>query len=340
MSQSHLSEHAPAQSLPVYRSADFVVIDGANLDDPLSFAAELLLDDVYELRYAIQPNRLALHAISETKFTVADDTEIGSTGASIHLDSALTLMSPDGQTTDAMVLVEVDETGDINDIYLLPLAPLTYKTNYSLVGINTETAAQTFAQLACVSFSRGTHITLASGEQRPIELLNIGDRVLTRDDGPQKVRWIGQSTLRAVGDFAPICIKAGTLNNDNDLIVSPDHRLFIYQRSDELGAGRSELLIKARHLLNGDTVVVQDGGFVDYFQLLFDSHQIVYAEGIAAESMLIDTRTKPMLPADLSKELGDVIPGHSNRPHAGLDVQEKLLDRPDAAELLRRAPSR
>ena len=56
--------------------------------------------------------------------------------------------------------------------------------------------------------------------------------------------------------------------------------------------------------------------------------------------MLIDTRTKPVLPADLLKELGDVIPGHSNRPHAGLDVQEKLLDRPDAAEILRRASSR
>ena len=340
MSQSESSGHAPAQSLPVYRSADFFVVDGANLDDPLSFATELLLDDVYELRFAAEPKRMALHAISEAKFTVASDTEIGSANAELHLDSALTFMSPDGQTTDALVLVEVDETGNINDIYLLPLAPLSYRTNYSLVGINTDTAAQTFAQVACVSFSRGTHITLASGEQKPIELLNIGDRVLTRDDGPQKVRWIGQSTLRAVGDFAPICIKAGTLNNDNDLMVSPDHRLFIYQRSDELGAGRSELLIKARHLLNGDTVVTQFGGFVDYFQLLFDSHQIIYAEGIAAESMLIDTRTKPVLPADLSKELGDVIPGHSNLPHAGLDVQEQLLNRPDAADLLRRASSR
>ena len=89
--------------------------------------------------------------------------------------------------------------------------------------------------------------------------------MLTRDDGPQKVRRIGQSTLRAVGDFAPICIGAGTLNNDNDLIVSPEHHLFIYQRSDELGACRFELLIKACHLLNGDTVVTQDGVFVDFF---------------------------------------------------------------------------
>ena len=41
--------------------------------------------------------------------------------------------------------------------------------------------------------------------------------------------------------------------------------------------------------------------------------------------------------ADLSEALGDVIPGHSDLPHAGLDVSEALLSRPDAAELLRKA---
>ena len=312
-----------------------MVIDGANLDDPLSFAAELILDDVYELGKSIEPVRLALHAVSEIKFTVAEGTEIGAVGSALHLDSALTFMSPDGQITDALILVE----GEINEIYLLPLSPLAAHTSYSLVGINTKTPAHTFAQVACVSFSRGTHITLTSGEQSRIEELNVGDRVLTRDDGPQKVQWIGENTVRAVGEFAPICIKAGTLNNDNDLIVSPDHRLFIYQRSDELGAGRAELSVKVRYLLNDDTVFTQAGGYVDYFQLLFDSHEIIYAEGIAAESMLTDTRTKPVLPAHISKDMGEVIPGHSNRPHTGLDVQESLLDRPDAAAILRRASS-
>jgi hypothetical protein len=83
-----------------------------------------------------------------------------------------------------------------------------------------------------------------------------------------------------------------------------------------------------------------DGGFVDYFQLLFDGHQMIYAEGIAAESMLIDTRTKAVLPDDLSAAMGDVIPGHSDLPHAGLDVAEGLLKRPDAADLLRKASRR
>jgi hypothetical protein len=143
----------------------FLVIGGANLDDPLSFAAELLLDDVYELGKSIELVRLALHTVSEIKFTVAEGTEIGAAGSALLLDSALTFMSPDGQITDALILVE----GDINEVYLLPLSPLAAHTSYSFVGINTKTPAHTFAQVACVSFSRGTHIPLSSGEKRRIE---------------------------------------------------------------------------------------------------------------------------------------------------------------------------
>jgi hypothetical protein len=163
-----------------------LVIDGANLDESLSFAAELMLDDVYELGKSIEPVRLALHAVSEIKFTVAEGTKIGAVSSALHLDSASTFMSPDGQITDTLILVEVDDEVDIDEVYLLPLSPLAAHTSYSLVGINTKTPAHTFAQVACVSFSRGTHITLASGDQRRIEELNVGDRVLTRDDGPKK----------------------------------------------------------------------------------------------------------------------------------------------------------
>lgn len=330
----------PAQSIPVFRARDFTVTDGANLGDPLSFANELMLDDIYGLTLGAEVLRLSLLADEKTHFTIAEGTQLGRPGAPLHLDSCITLMSPDGRTTEILILVEVDRHDMVADIYALPLAPLTAKTNYSLVGINRDSAKRKFAQVACVSFSRGTHISTVSGQQVPIEDLRVGDEVLTRDDGPQKVRWIGQTTVRAVGEFAPIVISAGTLNNANDLVVSPDHRLFIYQRHDRIGAGRSELLVKARHLVDGGAVRVQDGGFVDYFQILFDSHQIIYAEGIAAETLLIDTRTSPVLPPELTGKLSQPLPGHANRMHLNFEVHEKLLDRPDAAEMLRRASTK
>ncbi|MEX0368994.1 MAG: Hint domain-containing protein [Tateyamaria sp.] len=328
--------HTPAQSYPVYRAASFAVSQGANLGDPLANADELMLDDIYMLEPGVRPFRLSVQAGEDQDLTIAAGSDCGVAGAAVYLDCTLTLMSPDGQISDALVLVEVDEQGHIADVYLLPLAALAWRTQYSLVGIDRDNVRTKLAHLACARFTRGTHITLASGAQKPIEELEVGDRVLTRNDGPQSVRWIGTSTVRAVGDFAPICIRAGTLNNDRDLIVSPDHRLFIYQRKDRLGAGRSELLVKARHLVNGDSVTVRDGGFVDYFELLFDTHQIIYAEGIAAESMLIDTRTKPVVPNEVSERLTE----HTSAGLSGLDVTETLLDRPDAAELLRRASTR
>ena len=330
----------PAQSIPVFAAVDFSVVNGANLGDPISFAAELDQGDTYELHQHARQERLSVLMDEGGQFTIADNSEVGRPGAALHLDCCLTVMAGTGQTTEILVLVEVDGAGCVADVYVLPLAELIPRMGYALVGIDRENARRKFAEVGYVSFSRGTHITMASGEQRVIEDLAPGDTVLTRDDGPQEVRWIGASTLRAVGEFAPIRIKAGALHNENDLLVSPDHRLFIYQRSDALGAGRHEVLVRARHLVNGDSVVQEDGGFVDYFQLLFDTHQIIYAEGIAAETLLIDPRTRPALPEDLSEKLAKALPGHDARVRLNYEVKESLLDHPDTADLLKRASTR
>ena len=326
-----------AFALPVLPGAAFVAEAGANMGDSLSFADDLVPDDVYVLARGTRARRLSLHPDGPARFRVAEDTGAGRPHALVHLDSCLTFMSADGETLDVLLLVEVNADGDMTELHLLPLAPLQPKLRYTLVTIDTESAAARLAEIACVSFSRGTHITMASGAQRRIEDLRPGDRVLTRDDGPQEIRWIGQSTLRAHGEQAPILIRAGTLHNARDLIVSPEHRLFVYQRRDVLGAGRSEVLVRARHLVNGDSVCRIEGGFVDYFQILFDRHQIIYAEGIAAETLLLDPRTSPALPADLAARLSQTLGPRHGVGLEDFEVPEQLLDLPDAVAILRRA---
>jgi len=338
--QAETATQYPAQALQVIDSEDFRVAEGVNLGDALSVLEELIPDDVYEVSPDAPLRLVSVRQFGDGRLEIAPGSEMGQPGAALHLDSALVLMSPDGQTTDAIVMVETDAAHQIAGIYLLPLAPIAERVAYRLVKAEREAARRKFAQVACVSFTRGTHITMASGAQVPIEALQVGDKVLTRDGGAQEVRWIGQSTVRATGEFAPIVITAGTMNNMGDLVVSPDHRLFVYQRSDEIGAGKAELLVKARHLVNGDSVFVQRGGFVDYFQLLFDRHHIIYAEGIAAETMLVDPRTRPALPEELLERLSELLPDHGARDAHGLDVQKALLDRPDAIDLLRRASMR
>ena len=326
------------QTVEVLRSDDFVVTEGVADGEGISFADELVMDDIYQLSSRATRSPLSLAIRYEGGGFVIDEiSTIGKAGNLAFLDSCITLMASDSTTYEVLVLVEVED-GGLEATYLLPLANLESDTNYRLVGVDKDAATTRFAEVACVSFTRGTHITMASGEQRRIEDLAVGDKALTRDDGPQAVRWIGQTTLRALGEFAPIVITKGALHNENDLLVSPDHRLFVYQRQDRLGAGRSEVLVKVRHLINGDTVYQGDGGFVDYFQLLFDDHQIIYAEGIAAESLLIDPRTRAALP-DHMRSGETRRSSHGHRAHLDYEVQEKLLSQKDAIGLLRKASS-
>lgn len=329
----------PVQTLPVYAAAEFCVSNGVNLGDPLADADDLVLDDTYTLDGNARQLRLTIAQSGENSFVIADGSQAGTADNSLHLDCAITLMGPDGATFDVVVLVEVDTIdGAIENVFMLTLAPLNPQNDYRLVGIDRKAARTRMAEVACVSFTRGTHITMANGQQLPIEELKVGDKVLSRDDGAQVVRWIGQTTMRAIGDLAPIVISKGTLNNENDLVVSPNHRLFIYQRVDEVGAGRSEVLVKAKHLINGTTVTRQNGGFVDYFQLLFDDHQIIFAEGIAAESLLLDERTTAALPAELAQEFLDGVPRHTKREHEEFEIGTDITSG-DMAERLRRASS-
>ncbi len=327
------------QTLPVFQGFDFTVTDGANLGDVLADAEDLILDDTYTLsKNAIPPQLLTIIEENSDYFTIAHGSQTGTAGNQIHLDCTITLIGPDGKTFEAVVMVEVDPLEEvIEQTFLFPLAQLQPETGYRLVGIDPETPRARMAEVACVSFTRGTHITMSDGRQCKIEDLRVGDRVLSRDNGVQTIRWIGQSTTRAVGDLAPIRIEKGALNNANDLVVSPNHRLFIYQRSDQIGAGRSEILIKAKHLVNETTVRRMEGGFVDYFQILFDDHQIIFAEGIAAESLLLDERTTPALPTELASQLTSGNKTHSSSSHQDYEVDGEGIEGLDTADRLRRA---
>ena len=321
--------------LPVYRAKWFIVSSGANLGDALADAAGLNLTDVYRLNTNAKREFLAVTGDGQSEpFRVAKNSETGRNGAELHLDCCVTFMCSDGSTVEVLIIVELED-GLIDETYMLPLAGIRKNTDHALVAIDKGKAIQKFANIGSVSFVRGTHITLADGRQEQIENLVTGDQVLTRTHGPQTIRWIGQQTVRAVGAFAPIKIARGALNNSGPLTVAPNHRLFVYQRQDHLGAGRAEVMIRASQLVNGDTVIKSEGGFIDYFQLLFDQHEIIYAEGIAAESLFASPHIRSALPKDVSEHIGkrEAVTGIA----AEFEVDNFDLEPARTAELLRRA---
>ncbi|HHI69655.1 MAG TPA: hypothetical protein ENJ91_01535 [Rhodobacteraceae bacterium] len=332
------------QTIPVFCAAHFRVVEGVNTGEPLSLADDLIPDDSYCLADGATRQMLTFilpdDPDDKAPLLIAPNSRDGTAGNRLYTDCCLTLIAPDSTTIEAIVLVETEkESGTIAEVYLLPLAAITPKTDYRLIGIDRQVARARLAEAACASFARGTRITMANGEQRPIEDLRVGDKVLTRDDGIQPVRWIGRSIQRAVGEFAPVLITKGVLNNENDLLLNPNHRLFIYQRVDAVGAGRSEVLVKAKHLVNGTTVRRQSGGFVEYFQLLFDEHQIVFAEGIAAESLMLDERTTAALPTELIDKALMGRRRHSKRPHEDFEIETPAISDEELAERLRKASS-
>lgn len=132
-------------------------------------------------------------------------------------------------------------------------------------------------------FVIGTMILTPDGEV-PVESLRPGDLVETHDHGPQPVRWIGQRTMPGRGTLAPIRFAPEALGSARALYVSPQHRMLLDDGRLELMFAEPDMLASACHLVNDDTVVVAPRPEVTYVHLLFDRHEIVYAEGIPTES--------------------------------------------------------
>lgn len=134
-----------------------------------------------------------------------------------------------------------------------------------------------------VCFAAGTRIATATGPRR-IEKLRVGDLVETADHGLRPIRWIGQMAVDARGDLAPILFEAGSLGNRRDLMVSPLHRMLLTGWQVELMFGEDEVLAAAKMLVNGSTIRAVPMDVISYYHIMFDAHEIVYAEGAAAES--------------------------------------------------------
>ena len=132
-------------------------------------------------------------------------------------------------------------------------------------------------------FTRGTMIATPDGEV-PVEDLKPGDLVLTLDHGPQPLLLVSHKTFPATGRNAPVKICEGALGNTADLLVSQQHRMLISDWRSEMYFGVEQVLVAAKHLCNGDTITISPRNEVEYFHLLFERHQIVWAAGILSES--------------------------------------------------------
>lgn len=141
----------------------------------------------------------------------------------------------------------------------------------------------TFDNTGVPCFVSGTLITMARGLV-PVENLQAGDRVQTRDNGFRKIVWVGSKKVAAQGKLAPVRIEKGLLKNNRALWLSPNHRVLHVNWQAELMFGATEVLHTAKSLLGASGARQVEGGTVEYFHILFEQHEIICSEGTWTES--------------------------------------------------------
>ena len=140
-------------------------------------------------------------------------------------------------------------------------------------------------------FTPGTRVATPRGELA-VEELRTGDRVITRDNGIQEIRWVGKRALNraelaAAPHLRPVLIRAGSLGNglpERDMLVSPNHRMLVTNDRTALYFEEHEVLVAAKHLIDNKGVLPVEVLGTTYLHFMFDRHEVLLANGAWTES--------------------------------------------------------
>ncbi len=207
-------------------------------------------------------------------------------------DSIIGGEDADGSDVDVLDLRGTAEPGGSLNVDFTPGDPESGTVSYfDADGALTGTA--TFSEIENVipCFTPGTLIATPEGERR-VEDLKVGDRVITRDNGIQEIRWYGQrqmsrAELKANAKLQPVLIREGALGNglpERDMLVSPNHRVLVANDKTALYFEDREVLVAAKHLVGLEGIDAVQTGEVTYIHFMFDQHEVVLSDGAWTES--------------------------------------------------------
>ena len=194
----------------------------------------------------------------------------------------------------------------------------TYNSKFedgSLKFIGVQAQHFTYDNTGVVCFGKGTAIRTPRGDVL-VEDLRVGDLVTTMDNGPQKIRWINTRSydagqMQKGSHLHPVLIKRGTFGAERDLLVSQQHGVLVGQSGDSFA--------RAKHLADAakGVRIAKGKKSVTYVHLMFDDHQVIFAENVPSESfypgpMALTQMSKPHRAA-FSKVLPALGTGRVNR---------------------------
>ncbi len=136
-----------------------------------------------------------------------------------------------------------------------------------------------------ICYASGTLIRTARGDVA-VEDLKVGDLAVTASGARRPIRWLGHRTYdcrRAAGprSVRPVRVAAHAFGPNlptTDLILSPGHSVCVNVIDD--------VLIPIQELVNGSTIAYAPMDVVTYWHVELDSHDILIANNLPAESFL------------------------------------------------------
>ncbi len=198
----------------------------------------------------------------------------------------------DGVETWVVTLLTVPDTGALLLMVLGEMPPRDRDLWVTQVAIDRGRIGTGQPGRGVICFTPDTQLATPGGP-RLIQSLRPGDLVLTRDAGPQPILWTGHrrmtgARLHAMPHLRPIRIKAAAMGQGQpqpDLLVSPQHRILMQGAAAEALFNAPEVLVRAEDLVNDRTILVERAlREVTYVHVLFETHQVIWANGVATES--------------------------------------------------------
>jgi Hint domain len=164
-------------------------------------------------------------------------------------------------------------------------------------------------------FTLGTLIATPRGEVQA-ERLRVGDKVVTRDNGIQEIRWVGMNRLDHIAlqsnpHLNPILIREGAFGDglpERDLMVSPNHRMLVSNSLTALHFDEREVLVAAKHLVSGNGTKSITSFGTTYIHFLFDRHEVLLSNGCWSESFQPEDRSLKGLGNSQRSEIYELFP--------------------------------
>jgi len=204
------------------------------------------------------------------------------------------------------------------DWYFIPGADSQFTEGAQLGSYQSHTVGWEYSSAVC--FAGGTRILTKAGSV-PVETLKPGAliRVLDGDCRPlrmQIVREISIIELASHPQLRPIRIARGALGPglpSRDLLVSRQHRMLANGPICQRMFGTDEVLIPAHRLtaLPGCRIEPPEKPLT-YHHLVFDRHEVVFAEGAPSESFFPGPQALRTIPSAARAELFNIFPDALN----------------------------